>query len=152
MLVIAARAISLRTNAACSMRGIDTSSTSSPWPVSSLASSLRVTDCPTKRAAVLGVMVSVISTAYDAAQMTDNTRLGNTGAGRARHAGQVAIVTGAALGIGRATAIRLAAEGATVVACDVNEAGLAETVATIEAAGDALPAGPADVSRQSDVD
>jgi NAD(P)-dependent dehydrogenase (short-subunit alcohol dehydrogenase family) len=97
-------------------------------------------------------MVSVISTAYDAAQMTDNTRLGNTGAGGARHAGQVAIVTGAALGIGRATAIRLAAEGATVVACDVNEDALAETAATIEAAGDTVSAVPADVSKQSDVD
>lgn len=40
---------------------------------------------------------------------------------------RVAIVTGAASGIGRATTHRLAAEGATVWACDVHEAGLAET-------------------------
>ena len=36
---------------------------------------------------------------------------------------QVAIVTGAASGIGRATAMRLAAEGAAVVIADVNEQG-----------------------------
>ena len=147
MLVIVARAISLRTNAACSMRGIVTSSTYSPCPVSSRGSSLRVTDCPMKRAAVLGVVVEVISTAYDAARMPDNTGLGNT-----RHAGQVAIVTGAALGIGRATAIRLAADGATVVACDVNQEGLAETAAAIAAAGGEVSALPADVSKQADVD
>ena len=41
----------------------------------------------------------------------------------ARHAGTIAVVTGAASGIGRATAVRLAGEGATVVATDGNEAG-----------------------------
>ena len=47
---------------------------------------------------------------------------------------KVALVTGAASGIGRATAIRLAAEGAAVFLADINQDGLAETVA-------ALPAG-----------
>jgi NAD(P)-dependent dehydrogenase (short-subunit alcohol dehydrogenase family) len=69
-----------------------------------------------------------------------------------RHEGQVAIVTGAALGIGRATATALAAGGATVVACDVNEGELAKTTAAIDEAGDAVRAVPADVTKQSDID
>jgi len=45
---------------------------------------------------------------------------------------KVAIVTGAASGVGRATARRLATEGATVFGLDLNEEGLAETFAEIE--------------------
>lgn len=44
-------------------------------------------------------------------------------------AGKRALVTGAASGIGRATAIRLAAEGALVTIGDINAAGLEETAA-----------------------
>src|SRR6195952_4972841 len=45
-----------------------------------------------------------------------------------RFADRAALVTGAASGIGRAVAIRLASEGASVLAVDINEVGLAETL------------------------
>ncbi|HVS68073.1 MAG TPA: SDR family NAD(P)-dependent oxidoreductase, partial [Mycobacteriales bacterium] len=40
-----------------------------------------------------------------------------------RFDGKVALVTGAGSGIGRATVLRLAEEGAQVLALDINEAG-----------------------------
>jgi NAD(P)-dependent dehydrogenase (short-subunit alcohol dehydrogenase family) len=46
-----------------------------------------------------------------------------------RFAGKTAIVTGAGSGIGRATALRLAREGAAVVAADISAARLAELTA-----------------------
>jgi NAD(P)-dependent dehydrogenase (short-subunit alcohol dehydrogenase family) len=48
-----------------------------------------------------------------------------------RFEGKVAIVTGAASGVGRATTHRLASEGATVFGVDMNEDGLAETFSTV---------------------
>lgn len=50
-------------------------------------------------------------------------------------AGKVAVVTGGASGIGRATASALADAGASVVVADVDERGGEETVATISTAG-----------------
>ena len=44
-----------------------------------------------------------------------------------RYEGRVALVTGGASGIGRATVHRLVEEGATVVATDLAEEGLAAT-------------------------
>ena len=49
--------------------------------------------------------------------------------------GKTAIVTGGASGIGRATAERLASEGASLALSDVNADGLAETAATCTDAG-----------------
>jgi len=46
---------------------------------------------------------------------------------------KTAIVTGSGGGIGRATALRLAQEGAAVIVCDVNQMGIDETVQLIEA-------------------
>jgi len=49
--------------------------------------------------------------------------------------GQVAVVTGAASGIGRGTALAFAEHGIKVVVADINAQGAAETVSLIEAAG-----------------
>ena len=48
-----------------------------------------------------------------------------------RFENKVALVTGAASGIGRATAVRLASEGAKVMLADMNADGLEETAAMI---------------------
>lgn len=67
------------------------------------------------------------------------------------YAGQTAIVTGAASGIGRAIALRLAAGGAAVAVLDMNLDGGLETVARIEAAGGKAMAVRVDVSSGADV-
>lgn len=56
---------------------------------------------------------------------------------RERHQGKVALVTGAASGIGRGIALRLAGEGMLVACLDVNAGGIDETIGRIdEALGD----------------
>jgi NAD(P)-dependent dehydrogenase (short-subunit alcohol dehydrogenase family) len=54
-----------------------------------------------------------------------------------RFTGKVVIVTGGASGVGRATAERFAAEGASVVVADVDDVGGKQTTDTIQAAGGA---------------
>ncbi len=67
-----------------------------------------------------------------------------------RLAGKTAIVTGGASGIGRATSIRLAAEGAQVISVDVNGDGLAETEKAIASSGGAAKAVTGDISHPGD--
>ncbi len=52
-----------------------------------------------------------------------------------RYEGKVVLITGAASGFGRRAAERFAAEGASLVLGDIQEAGLAETQRLAEAAG-----------------
>ena len=69
-----------------------------------------------------------------------------------RLAGKVAVVTGAGSGIGRATAIRFAAEGADVVVNDIDGASAEATVEAITAAGGSATARAGDVGEAADVD
>jgi 3-oxoacyl-[acyl-carrier protein] reductase len=64
---------------------------------------------------------------------------------------KIALVTGAGTGIGRATALRLAQEGACVVASDMDEAGVSETVQLIAEAGGAALAAAGSVTVRADV-
>src|SRR6266480_517404 len=65
--------------------------------------------------------------------------------GESRHSGKVAIITGAAIGNGRACAELLASEGAQVIIADLDEA--KETIAAI----DAIPAAKKGLSIQTDI-
>jgi len=64
---------------------------------------------------------------------------------------RVAVVTGAASGIGRATAVRLAAEGARVAIVDRDAAGAAQTAEMIAAAGGTALALACDVADSASV-
>lgn len=63
---------------------------------------------------------------------------------------KVALITGAGSGIGRASALLFAGEGAKVVVADINDAAGAETVERIEATGGHAIFVHADVSRAAD--
>lgn len=65
---------------------------------------------------------------------------------------QVAVVTGAAAGLGKAIATRLAADGATVALVDLDEAGLKATVEELAATGAKVLAITANVGSADDVE
>jgi 2-hydroxycyclohexanecarboxyl-CoA dehydrogenase len=67
-------------------------------------------------------------------------------------AGKVAIVTGAASGIGHAIALGLARAGAAVAVVDLNEGGARETARVIEKEGGRARAWRADVARKVEID
>jgi meso-butanediol dehydrogenase/(S,S)-butanediol dehydrogenase/diacetyl reductase len=68
-----------------------------------------------------------------------------------RFAGKVALVTGAASGIGAAIARRLYAEGARLALCDLDEAGLAALAKEIDATGERVWCSRVDVSSLEEV-
>ena len=66
--------------------------------------------------------------------------------------GQVAIVTGAGRGIGRAIALRLAREGVAVTIADIDASNAAAVASELQAAGAASLAQPTDVTQRAQVD
>ncbi len=70
-----------------------------------------------------------------------------------RLSGKIALVTGTAGGIGRASALTLAREGARVVGCDLNPAGSNDTVRLARDAGGEMTAmAPVDLSSEAGAD
>ena len=62
--------------------------------------------------------------------------------------GKVAVITGAGSGIGRAMAVRFAAEGARIIAADWNAQRLDEVVATISEAGGIVVSAQGNIANQ----
>ncbi|HLZ31046.1 MAG TPA: SDR family NAD(P)-dependent oxidoreductase [Chloroflexota bacterium] len=67
-------------------------------------------------------------------------------------AGEVAVITGGASGIGRGSALAMARAGADIVLADVNEARLAQVAAEVAALGRRVLAVHCDVARDDDVE
>jgi NAD(P)-dependent dehydrogenase (short-subunit alcohol dehydrogenase family) len=65
--------------------------------------------------------------------------------------GKTVLVTGAASGIGKETALAFARRGAALVVCDLNEAGLGETATQIRGMGRDVMARRVDVASRDDV-
>ncbi len=70
----------------------------------------------------------------------------------ARLTNKVSIITGAAQGIGLATALKFAAEGAIVIVCDVAQAGVDEAVAQCRALGATTEGFVMDVTQRAVID
>lgn len=75
--------------------------------------------------------------------------MNNTRNGRLE--GKIAVITGAADGIGRATALLFAREGAKLVLADINEKNLEETIKLVKKEKGTVIGKPTDVSKESDV-
>ncbi|WP_327241785.1 SDR family NAD(P)-dependent oxidoreductase [Streptomyces sp. NBC_01320] len=65
--------------------------------------------------------------------------------------GRIAFITGAASGMGRASALLMASEGATVIVSDINEEGAEAVVKEIEASGGSAVAKVLDVTKPDHV-
>ena len=63
--------------------------------------------------------------------------------------GKVALITGAATGIGRSCAQKLAAAGASIIATDIDQEGLDKTVSLISEAGGTARTLVQDVAEES---
>jgi meso-butanediol dehydrogenase/(S,S)-butanediol dehydrogenase/diacetyl reductase len=70
---------------------------------------------------------------------------------KGRLSGKVAIITGAANGIGRSTAVLFASEGAKLVLADVNEEGLKETLDLVKKEGGEAASRKTDVSVEEEI-
>jgi NAD(P)-dependent dehydrogenase (short-subunit alcohol dehydrogenase family) len=66
--------------------------------------------------------------------------------------GKVVLVTGGAAGLGRAHALRFGGAGAHLVLADINEAGMAETAALVEAAGGSAECHRVDMSQEAEIE
>ena len=66
--------------------------------------------------------------------------------------GKVALVTGAARGIGQAIALKLAADGADLALCDLKAEWLEETAGKVKALGRRVECYSVDVSNAAGVD
>ncbi|MFC7421028.1 3-oxoacyl-ACP reductase FabG [Iodobacter arcticus] len=64
---------------------------------------------------------------------------------------KVAIITGSASGIGQATAIKFAAEGAKVVVCDVNQSGIDAVVSSLVQSGAVAVGHVVDVTNKTQI-
>lgn len=65
---------------------------------------------------------------------------------------KVCIITGSGKGIGRASAIKFASEGAIVIVCDVDFPAIEETVTTIKESGGRVDGYKVDVTKKQDVE